>query len=163
MQIAAEDDGLIHAGLAAQLQRVGRLYGDLAPDDVGVQNQATEALTSAGNLAEMGLLDSKPYFAQALELTTKLQTPFLEKVSQALLTLDPNNMGSARGYLTAQGFTVEQLDVNPDGRGDLIRLSEDVDPERATARYEQGIVTVTLPIASKPLIGARYTIVVERL
>jgi len=44
-----------------------------------------------------------------------------------------------------------------------IRLNEDVDPERATASYEQGIVKISLPIAEKPLPVARYSIVVERL
>jgi HSP20 family protein len=43
-----------------------------------------------------------------------------------------------------------------------IRLSEDVDPDGATARYEQGIVTIRLPIASKPVPALRYSIVIER-
>ena len=103
----------------------------------------TNNISKTPRLAESAFNVSIPLmpltnFAQALDLTTKLQTPFLEKVSQALLTLDPNNMGSARGYLTAQGFTVEQLDVNPVGRGDLIRLSEDVTFSNPTARLIVG-------------------------
>jgi HSP20 family molecular chaperone IbpA len=43
-----------------------------------------------------------------------------------------------------------------------IRLSEDVAPDGATARYEHGILTISLPIASRPLVTERYTIVVER-
>ena len=37
-----------------------------------------------------------------------------------------------------------------------------VDPDAATARYEQGILKISLPIAAKPVLVERYTIVVER-
>ena len=46
----------------------------------------------------------------------------------------------------------------------LVRLPEDVDPERATAEFDRGMVTVTLPVADKaPPAGAgRVAIVVHR-
>ena len=43
-----------------------------------------------------------------------------------------------------------------------VRLAEDVDPARAQARYEHGIVTISLPVGSKPVPGVRHAIVVER-
>jgi HSP20 family molecular chaperone IbpA len=43
-----------------------------------------------------------------------------------------------------------------------VRLAADVDPDGARARYEHGIVTISLPVTSKPPAGQRHTIVVER-
>lgn len=39
-----------------------------------------------------------------------------------------------------------------------ISLAEDVDPEKAEARYERGLLTVVMPLAAKPRTG-RVTIV----
>src|SRR4051794_37805372 len=44
-----------------------------------------------------------------------------------------------------------------------VRLTEDVDPDRARARYEHGIVTISLPVAETPPPRPRYTIYVERV
>jgi len=44
-----------------------------------------------------------------------------------------------------------------------VRLPEDVDPERAQARFERGIVTVTLPVTDDvPQSRGRVAIDVER-
>jgi HSP20 family protein len=43
-----------------------------------------------------------------------------------------------------------------------VLLGEDVDPRAASARYEHGILTISLPIVSKPVLARRYVIVVER-
>jgi len=43
-----------------------------------------------------------------------------------------------------------------------VRLGEDVDPERATARYERGVLTVTLPVAERPPPRGRIAIAVKR-
>ncbi|MGE5689225.1 MAG: Hsp20/alpha crystallin family protein, partial [Pseudomonadota bacterium] len=44
-----------------------------------------------------------------------------------------------------------------------VRLAEDVDPERAQARFERGIVTVTLPVTDEvPQSRGRVAIEVER-
>jgi HSP20 family protein len=42
-----------------------------------------------------------------------------------------------------------------------IPLDEPVDPESATARYEQGMLTVTLPIATRPPTTERVAIVIR--
>jgi len=39
-----------------------------------------------------------------------------------------------------------------------IRLPENVDPGRAHARYEHGVVTITLPVTEQPLPRGRVTI-----
>jgi HSP20 family molecular chaperone IbpA len=40
-------------------------------------------------------------------------------------------------------------------------LTEDVDPDRAEATYDRGLLTVVLPLAEKPRAG-RVTIVIDR-
>jgi HSP20 family molecular chaperone IbpA len=44
-----------------------------------------------------------------------------------------------------------------------VRLAEDVDPERANARFEHGVLTVELPVVDKAPPAGRYRITVERL
>ncbi len=39
-----------------------------------------------------------------------------------------------------------------------VRLPEDVDPERAHARYEHGVVTITLPVTDRPAPRGRVSI-----
>ena len=44
-----------------------------------------------------------------------------------------------------------------------VRLAEDVDPERARARYEHGILTIELPVVEQAAAaGPRSAITVER-
>ena len=43
-----------------------------------------------------------------------------------------------------------------------VRLVEDVDPERARARYEQGELTISLPIAGTTPTAQPHMIIVER-
>jgi len=63
----------------------------------------------------------------------------------------------------SDGRVYQQMEIEYGPFSRQVMLGEDVDPEGATARYEHGIVTISLPIAAKPVHGARYTIVVERL
>ena len=53
-----------------------------------------------------------------------------------------------------------EIDYGPFQR--QVLLAEDVDPQEATARYEQGMLTIALPIAAKPALARRFAIVVER-
>jgi HSP20 family protein len=43
-----------------------------------------------------------------------------------------------------------------------VRLPKDVDPEGAHARYERGVVTITLPVSETARPRGRITIEVER-
>jgi HSP20 family protein len=63
----------------------------------------------------------------------------------------------------SDGRVYQQMEIEYGPFQRQIRLSEDVDPAAAHARYQHGVVTITLPVAAKPLLGSRYTIVVERL
>ena len=42
-------------------------------------------------------------------------------------------------------------------------IVEDVDPERAAARLERGVLTIALPVVEKAPPAGRYRITVERL
>jgi HSP20 family protein len=44
-----------------------------------------------------------------------------------------------------------------------VHLAEDVDPERAAARFEHGVLTVELPVVDTAPPQGRYRITVERL
>jgi HSP20 family protein len=44
-----------------------------------------------------------------------------------------------------------------------VHLAEDVDPERAVARFERGVLTVELPVVEQAVPQGRYRITVERI
>jgi HSP20 family protein len=57
-------------------------------------------------------------------------------------------------------FQQMELDYGPFQR--QITLSDDIDPEQATATYERGILTVQLPIAPRPAPRESVSIAVRR-
>lgn len=61
-----------------------------------------------------------------------------------------------------RGRVYQQMEIEYGPFERQVRLAEDVDPARATARYEHGILTITLPVVEKPPKGGRVTIAVER-
>ena len=44
----------------------------------------------------------------------------------------------------------------------MVQLAEDVDVAAASASYERGLLTITMPIAERPARAEPVTIVVER-
>jgi HSP20 family protein len=60
------------------------------------------------------------------------------------------------------GRTYEQMEIEHGVFQRQVRLSEDVDPSRASARYELGVLTITLPVVERKPPAGRVTIVVER-
>jgi HSP20 family protein len=62
----------------------------------------------------------------------------------------------------SDGRVYQQMEIEYGPFQRQVRLAEDVDPEAARARYEHGIVTISLPVTNKPPIGQRHTIAVER-
>jgi HSP20 family protein len=60
-----------------------------------------------------------------------------------------------------EGRVYQQMEVEYGPFQRQIRLTEDMDPERASARYERGMLTITLPAAERATRG-RVAIEVER-
>ncbi len=59
-----------------------------------------------------------------------------------------------------KGCVYQQLEIEYGPFQRQVRLPEDIDPERARARYEGGIVTISLPVATQPPPGGRHAITV---
>jgi HSP20 family protein len=61
------------------------------------------------------------------------------------------------------GAVYQQMEIEYGPFQRKVRLSEDVDPQGASAEYDRGVLTVRLPIAAKPRPpSARFTITVVR-
>jgi HSP20 family protein len=63
---------------------------------------------------------------------------------------------------TAPGRVYQQMEIEYGPFHRQIRLAENVDPQRARARFEHGVLTVELPVVERQPSG-RIRIVVERL
>jgi HSP20 family protein len=61
-----------------------------------------------------------------------------------------------------QGRVYQQMEIEYGAFERQVRLVEDVDPERARARFEQGVLTIELPVVDQPVATGRIVIVVER-
>jgi HSP20 family protein len=97
------------------------------------------------------------------ELTVVVEVPGIDPKSLAIAVSERTlAISGERVRDRSDGRVYEQMEIEYGTFARQIRLGEDVDPDGATARYEQGIVTITLPIAAKPAPALRYAIVVER-
>jgi len=61
------------------------------------------------------------------------------------------------------GRVYQQMEIEYGPFERQVRLAEDVDPERAEARLEHGVLTIALPVVEKAPPAGRYRITVERL
>jgi HSP20 family protein len=60
------------------------------------------------------------------------------------------------------GRVYQQMEIEYGAFERQVRLVEDVDPERARARFEAGVLTIELPVVDQPPAVGRIAIVVER-
>jgi HSP20 family protein len=98
------------------------------------------------------------------ELTVIVEVPGIDPNSLTIVVSERTlAVSGERVRERSDGRVYQQMEIEYGPFARQIRLDEDIDPDRATAKYEQGIVTISLPIAAKPLLVERYTIVVERL
>jgi HSP20 family protein len=98
------------------------------------------------------------------ELTVIVEVPGIDPKSLGIVVSERTlAVSGERLRDRSDGRVYQQMEIEYGPFARQIRLSEDVDPDRASAKYEHGILTISLPIASKPLLIERYTIVVERL
>ena len=97
------------------------------------------------------------------ELTVIVEVPGIDPKSLTIVVSERTlAVSGERVRDRSDGRVYQQMEIEYGPFARQIRLSEDVDPDRATARYEQGIVTISLPVAASPKLVERYTIVVER-
>jgi len=61
------------------------------------------------------------------------------------------------------GRTYQQVEIEYGPFERQVRLAEDVDPERAEARFEHGMLTVVMPVVEKSPPPGTYRITVERI
>ena len=61
------------------------------------------------------------------------------------------------------GRVYQQMEIEYGPFERQVRLAEDIDPERAHARFEHGVLTVELPVVEKAPPSGRYRITVERI
>ncbi len=61
------------------------------------------------------------------------------------------------------GRVYQQMEIEYGPFQRQVRLAEDVDPERAEARFDNGVLTVALPVVEKAPPAGRYRITVERV
>jgi HSP20 family protein len=61
------------------------------------------------------------------------------------------------------GRVYQQMEIEYGPFQRQVRLVEDVDPERARARFEHGVLTVELPVVETPPPAGRFRITVERV
>jgi HSP20 family protein len=61
------------------------------------------------------------------------------------------------------GRVYQQMEIEYGPFHRQVRLAEDVDPERARARFAQGVLTIELPVVEQAPAAGRYRITVERL
>jgi len=73
-------------------------------------------------------------------------------------------ISGARPRPKVGGGVYQQMEIEYGPFRRLVRLPEDVDPERARAEFDRGVVTVTLPVGepSPATSGGRFTIEVHR-
>jgi len=61
------------------------------------------------------------------------------------------------------GRVYQQMEIEYGPFQRQVRLAEDVDPQRAEARFENGVLTIALPVVEQAPAAGRYRITVERL
>jgi len=94
-------------------------------------------------------------------LTVVVELPGVDPASLQVVAADRMLVVAGerkRPQVPARVYQQMEIEYGPFRR--QVRLAEDVDPARATARYEHGILTVTLPVADRP--AGRMSIDVER-
>jgi HSP20 family protein len=97
------------------------------------------------------------------ELTVLVELPAVDPASVHVLVDERTLVISGeRIRPKVEGRVYQQMEIEYGQFMRQVRLPEDVDPGRATARYEQGILRVTLPVAETQKGAGRVSIEVHR-
>ena len=100
------------------------------------------------------------------QLTVVIELPGVEPESINIVVAERALAVSGdRPRPKVEGRVYQQMEIEYGPFRRLVRLPEDVDPEGASAQFERGMVTVTLPVVEQALpagTGGRVTIEVRR-
>jgi HSP20 family protein len=94
------------------------------------------------------------------ELTVVVELPGVEPDSLNLVVGERVLLiaGERRRPKVDGGVSYQQMEIEYGPFQRKVRLPENVDPERAHARYEHGVVTITLPVTDRPAPRGRVSI-----
>ena len=97
------------------------------------------------------------------ELTVIVELPGVDPGSLEISVSERSLViAGARTRAKGDGRVYQQIEIEYGAFERTVRLAEDVDPEQARARYEQGMLTISLPVSGRPRAGAPHNILVER-
>ena len=97
------------------------------------------------------------------ELTVIVEVPGIDPQSLAIVVSERTLViAGERAREKADGRVYQQMEIEYGPFQRQVRLAEDVDPDRARARYEHGVVTVSLPVSDRPAVAGKHTIAVDR-
>jgi HSP20 family protein len=96
------------------------------------------------------------------ELTVIVEVPGIDPGTLAIIVSERVLLITGeRTRERSDGRVYQQMEIEYGPFQRQVRLAEDVDPDAARARYERGIVTISLPVANAPKPGDRHTIAVD--
>ena len=94
-------------------------------------------------------------------LTVVVELPGVDPASMQIVVSERTlSITGERAQPAVAGRVYQQLEIEHGPFRRQVRLAEDVDPDRATATYERGILTIQLPIAEQPASG-RFAVRLE--
>jgi HSP20 family protein len=97
------------------------------------------------------------------ELTVIVELPGVDAPSVSVLVSERTLVVSGeRDRPKVDGSVYQQMEIEYGPFQRQVRLPDDVDPKRARAEYERGILRISLPISEKPVPGGGITITVRR-
>ncbi len=96
------------------------------------------------------------------ELTVVVELPGVDPASVQLAVGERRLLiGGERRRPQAEGRVYQQMEIEYGPFERRVRLAEEVDPNRAHAAYDRGVLTVTLPVAERTPPPGRIAIAVE--
>jgi HSP20 family protein len=97
------------------------------------------------------------------ELTVVIELPGVDPKSLELVVGERTLViAGERTRPKVEGCVYQQMEIEYGPFRRQVHLPEDVDPERARARYERGVVTITLPVTDTAPARGRITVEVTR-
>jgi HSP20 family protein len=96
------------------------------------------------------------------QLTVLIELPGVEPESVSIVVGESSLVVTGeRTRPEVEGRVYQQMEIEYGPFRRVVHLPEDVDPERATAAFERGIVTVTLPVTDEAAKSVQGRVVIE--